>query len=266
MKTDVEELFKSTKPSFIQIIGGEISNTPSSSSPRTIKINYRYIGAGIGALVLIAVASAFFLGGEGTQAPAPKITPPTPFFATESARTLTTSASDRNSFLRLMADSYQEREREGIIKRIIQKLKDGPAERFATMADFAEAYRMAPPRTFLDFIVPPLMTFFYYGSGGGNFGFIVKTSDPERTLRDMLAWEPSLINDLRLLFYDRKPETTIAPFEDRTYRNIDWRYQKLSQTQDSGIGYAIFPARNLLVVTTSKESMEVVINRLFDAR
>lgn len=265
MKTDVEELFKSTKPSLLQIIGGEIQQTPSYPR-KDRKINYLYLGLGALVLVLAISGIVFFATRPVVEVETPKLITPSPYFATESSRTIAISTQDRNTFLRLMTDSYRELEREGTIKRILIKLKDGPSERFAAFQDFSSSYRMNPPARFSDFISPPLMTFFYYGRSSGHFGFAVKTLEPDRTLRMMLSWEPSLINDLRPLLFDRKPETTIAPFEDRTYRNIDWRFQKLSQTDDVGVGYTVFPAKNLLIVTTSKESMETIINRLFDSR
>ena len=85
-------------------------------------------------------------------------------------------------------------------------------------------------------------------------------------LRDFIQWEPLLPIAFRPFFFDEKPEGLIAPFQDRSYRNIDWRYIKLSEEEDLGIGYAIFPAKNLLVVATSKETMEIVINRLFEGK
>ncbi len=82
----------------------------------------------------------------------------------------------------------------------------------------------------------------------------------------MLSWEPGLLRTFTPFFFDEKVNSVIAPFEDRTYRNIDWRYLKLSQDKDLGIAHAVFPAGNILIITMSKEAMETTINRLFDAR
>ena len=83
---------------------------------------------------------------------------------------------------------------------------------------------------------------------------------------DFISWENSLLSDLQPLFFDQKPDVVIAPFEDRTYRNTDWRFLKLSSEKDIGIGYTIFPAGNILILTTGKEAMETTINRLFEKR
>ena len=134
------------------------------------------------------------------------------------------------------------------------------------------------------------MPFLYHGGGETHLGIAVKTRDTARTFRDLLLWESSLAVDLLPLFNGLNVKPTDALFEDRTYRNIDWRFLRLSTIEtpsvesgttttssdlplaelgpkkDIGLGHAVFPARNIAVVTTSKEAMETVIGRLFDSR
>ena len=265
MKSDVQEYFKTSKPSFLDLVSQETKLPPAGFGYKK-KINpFPFI---IGAVVLaIAGTLAFFFLMPFRETPqVKKIVPPPPFFATESSRTISAGVKDRNPFLQLMADSYRETERTGTIKRIVIKLEDDTGERFADFADFTGLYRMSPPPSLVERLNSPLMAYFFAGSDGNRFGLAVKTKDPDRTFLDMLGWESSIFLDIRPLFFDQPPESTLASFEDRTYRNIDWRYQKLSQEKDFGIGYAVFPAKNLLFIATSKELMETVINRLFDAQ
>jgi len=270
MKSDVQELFKTTKPSLIQIIGKEAEASREAYRPEN-KRNYKTLIIIAGALALLASAAGVFFFfypfgfSEDKIIPAKPTLPP-PYFAVETSRTISMGAEDRALFLRLFTDSYKEPEREGQIKRVVIKLQEGERERFADLHDFFEFYKIVPTKNFLGRLSPPLMTFVYYGRDGNRVGFAIKTNDPDRTLADMLAWEPSLLTDFRPLFFGEKSGTSIIPFEDRTYRNIDWRYQKVFDDKDLGIAYTIFPAKNLLVVTTGKEAMETVINRLFDAR
>lgn len=263
MKSDVETFFKTTKPSLIQIIGKEakIPVARPVAGERKI-INYRLIlFAGIA--LLAGGFLVFFLISPKSEKSKPKLFPPTPFFATESSRTVSVRSDDRSLFLRLIEDSVREREREGTIKRVLIKLRDGPKERFATVTDFFKFYKIEPPGGFLAYTEQVLMPFVYYGGDGARFGLSFRTSDPDRAMRDLLLWEPSLLRDLAPLFFDETPETVIAPFEDRIYRNIDWRFLKLSQTEDLGITHTVFPAGNVVVIITGKEAMETVINRLF---
>lgn len=191
---------------------------------------------------------------------------PAPYFAAETSRAITVKKQDRAGFLRLMNDTWGEREREGTMKRIVITVRDGPQERFATVEDFFELWRVALPERILQEADPNLMVFFHAGPAGNRMGFATRVRDPDRTFAAMLRWEQSLLQDASRFFFDEKTDILVAPFEDRTWRNIDWRYLKLSPSSDLGIAYAIFPVNNILVFTTSKSAMETAINRLFDAR
>lgn len=271
MRSDVETLFKTTKPSLLQIINKGV-NVPI---PRR-GTEQKSLGKRILAWLVLCIAAILLTGGsyylytayrQGNEAQLRKsLVPPQPFFAIETTRTVSVEKDDRAVFLRLMLDSARELERGGTAKRIILKIQEDGHERFGTLDDILQFYQIAPPAGFLSQIDPTLTAFFYYSQGGGRFGVVVKTRDRERTLRDLLTWEPSLAHDFTPLFFNENTETILAPFEDRTYHNIDWRFLKLSRNEDLGIGYAVFPATNYLIVTTSRETMETVINRLLGAK
>ncbi len=271
MKSDVETLFKTTKPSLLDLVGRE-----AAAGARHLPIPRReFISPHFLILLLGGMALALGAGGAAWWFLAPssslpltsqKLIPPAPFFATESSRTVTADIRDRSSFMSLMQDAARETEREGTAARIILKVRDGEEERFATLGDIFGLYGITPPEWFFSEVESPPMLFFWYGSGGPRFGFALRIRDPDRVFSQMLAWESSLFIDARPFLFQESPEAIVAPFEDRTYRNIDWRFLKLSQTEDLGMGYTVFPVGNILVFTTAKGEMETVINRLFDAR
>lgn len=272
MKSDLEDLFKNTKPSLIQMIGRTQERLPvATGRPGKIRL---ILPLSLLALLAVAGTAVFFYLGGDLKPPADgmdsrtreRLTPAAPYFATETSRTITVKKQDRSQFLRLMQDSYKETEREGTVKRIIMVLEDGPLERYATPADFFELWRIAAPGGLAERLDDNLMAFIYYGASGGRLGLAARTREPERAFANMLSWEPGLLTSITPLFFDERSDAVIAPFEDRTYRNIDWRYLKLSQERDLGIGYTVFPVGNIFILTTSKEAMETVINRLFDAR
>ena len=270
MKSDVQELFKTQKPSFIELVEREAVQPSAKPAAKKSAINWRlWILGGAGIILLIA---AGFFAAFKLRAPEPtgrtplSAAPPTPFFVSETSRTISASSEDRLRIIALIEDSARESEREGTVKRILIKLKGDESERFAEPEDFFSFWRIAPPTSLLTSLKTPLMVFIHYGKDGPRLGFAGRSQDPDRTFRDILFWEPSFLRDIRPLLLGEKIELPSSSFEDRTYRNIDWRYLKLASTTDLGIGYTIFPARNIAVFTTSKESMEAVINRLFDAR
>lgn len=266
MKSDIDEMLQSGKTSFVHMVGEEAERKKIPET-KTRNINVRVIIFGLLGIIILGSAGYFFFFREPLAELTPQtVTPQAALFATESSRTINAKTDNQSLFLALMEDASREREREGTIKRIIIKLQDGPNERFSSPEDFFEAYRIVTPDRFLDLLDPALMTFFFYGSDGSRFGMAVNTRDPDRTFALMLSWEPRLLNDFRPLLFGETPENIFGNFEDRTYRNIDWRYLKLSQQKDLGIGYTIFRAEKIFMLATSKEAMERSIDRLFEMR
>lgn len=270
MKSDIERLFKTAPLSVAQMIGN--IGPASTAARRQTKIVGIYLWLGIMLVLFLAIGGTAYYFRALLLPPSPateikKAVPPAPFFATESSRTIAIAQTDRQQFLALMQDAMKKFEREGTLTRILIKLTDTPDERFARIHDFLGFYHIVPPENFLKRIESPLMTYVLTTSNEGTrLGLAMRTNDASRTLRDMLDWEPKMMEDLRPLFFDRQIAPVTLTFEDRSYRNIDWRYLKLSADTDIGIAYTIFPAGNVLVITTSKGLMETVINRLFDAK
>lgn len=265
MKTDIERLFETAPPSVAQMIGKSEPMSPAAKKHVAAAILYTTLG-----ILLLAAGSGIYYFRNTIFAPsAPieikKAVPPAPFFATESSRTLEVAQSDRQQFIGLMNDAMKEFERDGTIKRILIKYTDTPEQHYAAMSDFLGVYHIAPPESFLKRLIPGLMVF-VYTSSGTRLGIATRTSDPTRTMRDMLDWEPKMLLDMKPLFFGQTLSPVTPLFEDRTYHNIDWRYLKLSSDADIGIGYTVFPAGSVLVIATSKALMETAINRLFEAR
>lgn len=276
MKSDLEELLRTTKPTIGQLVTPQPSGEPEQ--PAATSKLLRFILIGIAAVIVISGGIFAFLrfsahAPQPDQTPGPtpasaRLTPPAPFFAVESSRTISVEGADRPLFFRLLQDSLQELEREKTVKRIVVKIRETTGERFATPADFLRFLSATPPPLFLNQLDRTLMLFVFYEKSGPRIGFAAQTTDSGRTLSALFAWENTILSSLRPLFFNEELPglTEEFIFEDRVYRNIDWRYLKLSQEKDLGVGYTIFPANNLLVVTMSKGLMETAINRLYDAQ
>jgi hypothetical protein len=275
MKSDAEELLKSGKPSLAQMIAR--SPEPFLMNPRGAKlVGGRGAVLATSALVILGAIGGGLVylsrtpsSGEKTpQQEAPdrtlqRLSPLQAYFATETSRTISVKKQDRPEFLRLMRDAWQEKEREGTVKRLAIRIEDGPYQRFATPDDFFQMWRITLPPPLAQRLDPNLMVFIHSGSSGNRLGLAVRSGEPDRTFADMLGWESSILASITPLFFDERPENITEKFEDRTWRNIDWRYLKLSGEKDLGVGYALFPAGNVFLFTTSKETMETAINRLF---
>lgn len=282
MKTDIQGLFKETKPSLMQIIeqGGRAMPQDRLSAPH--RRNFRFIHLVLIILFLSAAfgGAAYFFPGifprafpwatTPTEAPKPTFSaepaPPNAIFATEKTVTLTVT-SDHTLFLdQVSALVGVTTEREGTIKRILIKLEGEPQSRYATPTDAFNLWRVVPPARFLERLDTTLETVIYHDKDGGRFAMILHTRDASRTLADFIAWERTIVTDLTPLLFGEAATATTTTFRDTTYRNIDWRFISLSETEDLGIGYTIFPAQNYVVLTTGRRAMEALIDRLYDAR
>lgn len=292
MKSDVAEYLQKSKPSLAQIVGLEAKGG-GSVPPQPRKKLYRALGGALAAILVISGAALFIWQRASAPVPAPVDTTPkepAPLFAVEKSRTIVADTANRPLFLRLMDEALREGGRDGTITRIVLKLRDGPQERFATLNDFFALYRIEPPPNTFRQVEGAVMPFLHHGGGETRLSIAVKTRDTARIFRDLLLWESSLAVDLLPLFSEQNIGPSSAFFEDKTYRNIDWRFLRLVPhatpsvgngttttssavlikdagfEKDIGIGHTVFPARNVAVITTSKKTMEAVIDRLFDGR
>lgn len=286
MKSDLEELTQRTKRPPELAAAEEIVKKSQAYKLAIETENYRpsftknhgwpnrkILLLTVGSIILLTVVGVSFYilpkGGSGTPAsptPTPAALPLPQLFATETSETITIKTDDSAGLLRSLQELTKKEEREGTIKRVAVKISGEPRERLLGLTDFFETLKIEPPSRFVEHLETQMMIFVFYGSEGGRVGFAVKTKDINRALRDLFIWEPALISSLESLFFDRERDLTEGEFEDRIYRNIDWRFLKVSSREDLGIAYTVFPANNILVLTTSRGALEMVINRLFDLR
>ncbi len=188
-------------------------------------------------------------------------------FAAEKTRTIAIGTQDRARFPLTIQELAAGVEPPGTITRLMLSLTDGPQKRPANALDFLDLAGMSPPESLRFSLQNPVMPFLLYDESGGAFGVALKTRDVERTLRDFLLWEKTLPRQFDL-FLSMPPDEDIIrkQFEDRTYRNIDWRFLPADSGTDEGIGYAIFPATGIILLTAHARAMEKAIDRLFEIR
>ena len=265
MKSDIAEFLKKTKPSLISIIAKEAERQEKPQSTEKPWFFNRYLILVVLTVVLGSIAYGFysFIFREETPVIV-KISPPPALFATEKSRTINIKEGDKAAVRRGLNDSAEEKERNGTIKRTVFKIIErNGEERFMTTEEFFSSLDILPPFEFLPLLDKNFMSAIYYQNEGPRIVLAIKTTKPQRVEETMLKWEVLMQRDLSPFFLKEKAETKLVPFEDRSFRNIDWRYLKLDNIRDLGIGYTVFKAKNYLVVALSKESMETVISRLF---
>ena len=104
-------------------------------------------------------------------------------------------------------------------------------------------------------------TLVIYGQNSEKvIGLIVEANNPDKIKGQARFWETTMSEDLKNLFLFRKPgDPTTTFFRDNIYKNVAIRYINFPNP-DLTIDYAIW--NNLFIISTSRESMYNIIDRL----
>ena len=269
MKSDIAEYMKGGKTSLLDIMTKQVEVGPETTGGRKTSVpSLKVIMVSAAALIFVAAGSWFlyrYFAPPRVQ-PAPEIQEekisPSPI-SVEKTQALEI-AGDIVRLRQAISLVAEARERNGSFKRVYFRVRgdDGTKQILTTKNFFA--ILNVDAKEVLESFSNELFLYLYYGASGPRSVLVVPTRDAGRTFAAMLERENSLQRDLEILFLDERLDPVIAPFSDKTVKNVDYRF--LSLKQDVGIGYFIFSARNYLVIATSEEALEVTINRLFEAR
>lgn len=101
-------------------------------------------------------------------------------------------------------------------------------------------------------------TFFVYGQDQWpRYGLVIKTNSDISS--QLVNWEREMFKDLNSLYFEGNPQTVSAEFRDNGDYPVSIRYINLPDPSVS-LDYAL--SNNLLIITTSKDSMIDLINKL----
>lgn len=274
MESDIQALFKEGKESLVSAVAKEeaIKKFPPLEKKPLSKITMGFLlfllGAGV---VLIAVGGIYFgffyRQKPAVQTPFEQTVIPRPFFSMEKSRNSIVSSFSFLTFPQDLKIIENDKERDGIVKRIVLLVKDEQdRERIAKTEEFFLAANLTPAKALLENLAPEFNFFLYYQNGGRTRrGMVLPIVNDLRAWRAMLDAENTLRGSWNALFDPTDPKGTLAAFEDITYRNIDIRRLQLSSKDDIGFYYAIFKPKKYLVITTSHELMKVSLDRIFDS-
>lgn len=101
-------------------------------------------------------------------------------------------------------------------------------------------------------------TFFVYGQDqGSRYGFVIKTNSDISS--QLVNWEQKMFKDLSSLYFEGNPQTVSAEFRNSGDYPVSIRYINLP---DPGVSLDYALSNNLLIITTSKDSMIDLISKL----
>lgn len=267
MKSDVSEFLASTKPSLIQMLTSQVEaeRAPQEEYPKTASFMKTLGLLGI----LLALGAGGYLGYRYFQPSEPGEAGtliPQPFFSVDKSVTIEYRGPAANLAGKI-AENSRLAERQGTLKRLVVLGTSGDKSKAFQLntEDFLKAAAIEMPPGISAALSNPTMPVYYWGKSGSRLALIIKTSDPERALEALLRGESGLAGQWANLFLGEMPTVRIVPFEDRVYKNINYRILPLDAERDLQIVYGIFAAKNYLIITTSEEAFKIILNRLFQA-
>ncbi len=92
-----------------------------------------------------------------------------------------------------------------------------------------------------------------------KLGLVLQVSNVLESLAEMVFWEKTMLQDLSWLFLDNAPSKAKFKVNNWEYPNIVIRFQDTIDLSQS-LHYTLI--QNKLIITTSEESMSLIINAL----
>jgi hypothetical protein len=267
MKSDIGEMFKDGKESLVSAVSKEVEGRRYEKAITTMAPlgGTKFFLFAMGGLLLLAGigGGAYYytsLPGPAEEK-APPLIVPLPYFSMEKSRNIILKAHSFLDFRQNLILVQNEKERDGIIKRITILVNDGETERLAQAEEFFLAADITPPKSLSENIGNSFNFFLYYQNGKVKEGVVLPILNEAQAFRAMIDNEQFYRDIWSGLYEPGDPRKTIAAFEDIT----DIRRLELSAADDIGFYYAIFKPKKLLVITTSYELMKVSLDRIFDS-
>jgi hypothetical protein len=158
----------------------------------------------------------------------------------------------------------------GSIARVVPTIQststNGTAQEVpATLAQFFSALGMNPPAELMTAIGPQFFFGFHVVDTNAPL-FVIPVTSYDHAFAGMLAWEPTMDQDLSPVFTSVSPTIQVnglpeqRTFEDEVLRNYDVR--ELTDDQGNVVLYYSFPTPNILVIAQSPYSFTEILSRL----
>ena len=266
MKSDISEFLASTKPSLVQILTTQVEAERAAEDEGPKVRQTARIFAAVGIILIVGTLGylgyRYFLPSSSEEA---GTLIPQPFFSVD--KSVTVEYKTGRSLMPSILDNAKVVESRGVIKRLVALGVSSDNQKVSQLATeaFLKAAGIEMPSGIYPALADTLMPLYYRGEFGTRLALVIKTNDPARAFDQLFRNEPELANWWSALFLGENVAPRIIPFEDRVYKNISYRILALDTARDLQMVYAIFPAKNYLIITSSEEPLRVIINRLFQA-
>lgn len=265
MQYDASQYLKEKNVSFLDLVAREQEKGNEELYDLKDPITSRLWFKGLITLLIVALLGFAVYGIYTVFIKKPANLPagssaPRSLIAVETEEVITVRSGDRAALFERLRASRKDRLPSGSIRRIITKVEDSSGTvRFASIDDFFSTLDFRPPTDFVSNLNSSFNFFIYYTPSGANVGMILEPKNPERAFAQMIVWEPNMILDWRNVYFDQTVTATSRVFTDTVIKNVDVR--TLDVAPDVNLSYGFFAGKYLLIAT-SRDFMELMINRL----
>ena len=155
--------------------------------------------------------------------------------------------------------SRQEYEENKLTRITIKNLKNN---KWVNLKEFLQAFQIeAPENIYLE--TEDFNLFLYSQSTGSRIGIITKTKEKDLLKTTLDSWEEAIEENFDNLFslMGKEKPATISYFKNANYKDLSFRYQTFAEND---LGFCYLISDNFFVITSSYESMEKIINKLYE--
>ncbi len=222
----------------------------------------------IAAIILLIAGGVYYwwnylrVPGEEPKPLIEKLEPKVPVSFVEVDETLIIEIDeDETLFGKLKEKAEQERE-QNTFQRILIKKVSPEKDYFLPFQEIAEILYITIPLSILNSLTEEHTLFFYSQEEGNRLGVIVKVEGDEILKTSLEDWEKTMTGDLKPIFLGQKlGESANEEFQDNIYRDVNIRYLNFPDPSLT-IDYTV--VENYLIITTSREGMYGVIDRILE--
>lgn len=194
--------------------------------------------------------------------PPPTITKPIPLISVE--RQIIIKLEEGEKLTSKLEEEIQEEVPSGFSQLLVY---EGESLTPLSLEKVFEELELNVPQTLIDNLDKDY-TFFLFAQEelftegeAARLAFIAQVKSATSTIQIMSTWEETMTEDISGLYLVTQGESATTEFNDNLYKDIDIRYLNFS-LPDISIDYALYPEKNWLIFTTSRESIYYIIDLL----
>lgn len=272
MRSDISEFLKTGQPSLVSLLARQAQMDESLREGRVPRRWLNRTSATVVSILLIGGIAAYYFTSVTPTGPLPAPPPAegsTPAIFYDATVELAVGRT-RRELIDLLRAAGQGAGTTNAFRRLAIGIRSaGGTALPISLREFFELAGTNPPTDLTSNHERPPQFFIHLQApnpraAGSRFGILIFPRNPARVIAALHAAEASLQRDLEPLFLGTPAPFSLAPFEDRTWRNIGYRYLALEENAQ-GIGYLHFPAKRIIVIATSEETIRRTIDRIFQA-